>query len=182
MYSRLHPKKGLYRIMEHFLENAKLSENYFIADCEEMLLLQLLMNCPYHCMINTFSLSVLLTCAMKFLLRALHSLPKTMHRKASFALKKYLHRGTLQVPKTESALKELESIHKVLDLYVWLSFRLEDSFPDRELAASQKAICGLLIEEFLERFGWQKQPKRRKLPSRVNSGFLLSKETRQCVK
>lgn len=41
-------------------------------------------------------------------------------------------------------------------------------------------ICRL-IEEFLERFGWQKQPKTRKLPSRVNSGFLLSKETRQYV-
>ncbi|CAK9154410.1 unnamed protein product [Ilex paraguariensis] len=51
--------------------------------------------------------------------------------------------GALQVPKTQTALKELESIHKVLDLYVWLSFRLEDSFPDRELASSQKAICSL---------------------------------------
>jgi hypothetical protein len=34
---------------------------------------------------------------------------------------------------------------QVLDLYVWLSFRLEDSFPDRELAASQKAVCGLWV-------------------------------------
>lgn len=32
---------------------------------------------------------------------------------------------------------------KVLDLYVWLSFRLEESFPDRELASSQKAICSM---------------------------------------
>lgn len=34
---------------------------------------------------------------------------------------------------------------KVLDLYVWLSFRLEDSFPDRQLASSQKAICSLWV-------------------------------------
>lgn len=32
---------------------------------------------------------------------------------------------------------------KVLDLYVWLSYRLEESFPDRELASSQKAVCSM---------------------------------------
>lgn len=53
------------------------------------------------------------------------------------------------MPKSHTALKELESIHKVLDLYVWLSYRLEESFPDRELASSHKAICSMLIEEFL---------------------------------
>lgn len=35
---------------------------------------------------------------------------------------------------------------KVLDLYVWLSYRLEDSFPDRELASSQRAICSLWVK------------------------------------
>lgn len=35
---------------------------------------------------------------------------------------------------------------KVLDLYVWLSFHIEDSFPDRELASSQKAICSMLVQ------------------------------------
>lgn len=35
---------------------------------------------------------------------------------------------------------------KVLDLYVWLSFRLEDSFPDRDLASSQKAICSMWVK------------------------------------
>ena len=93
---------------------------------------------------------------------------------------------------------------KVLDLYVWLSFRLEDSFPDRELASSQKSICSLwvlltnfvatclpcsslayhfslhfrLIEEFLERLGWQK-PKSRKLSRYSAFNSLLSAETRQ---
>lgn len=35
------------------------------------------------------------------------------------------------------------TIEQVLDLYVWLSLRLEDSFPDREVAAAQKSICNL---------------------------------------
>lgn len=37
MYSRLHLNYGIRQILEHFLENSKLSSNYFIADCEEML-------------------------------------------------------------------------------------------------------------------------------------------------
>ncbi|KAI3740522.1 hypothetical protein L2E82_30990 [Cichorium intybus] len=70
---------------------------------------------------------------------------------------------TLQVPKTQAELKELESIHKVLELYVWLRLRLEDSFPDRDLASSQKSICGMLFEEFLERLGFEKPiPKKLK--------------------
>lgn len=81
------------------------------------------------------------------------------------------------MPKTPTALQELESIHKVLELYVWLSFRLEDSFPDRELAASQKAICSMLIEEFLQQYGWQ-TTKSRRLPNRANLS-LLTQHMRQ---
>lgn len=38
---------------------------------------------------------------------------------------------------------------QVLDLYVWLSFRLEESFPDHELAVSQKAICSMCVLVFM---------------------------------
>ncbi|KAK9146618.1 hypothetical protein Sjap_006521 [Stephania japonica] len=36
-YSRLHPTRSFYAILEDFVENAKLSPTYFITDCEEML-------------------------------------------------------------------------------------------------------------------------------------------------
>ncbi|CAK7327093.1 unnamed protein product [Dovyalis caffra] len=175
MYSRLHPKKGLYRIMEHFLENAKLSENYFIADCEEMLKvaavvdeLPISLHDKYLFAISPVDMDD------EIASQGLVQFAQQYAQKGIVRLKEIFTPGTLQVPKTESALKELESIHKVLDLYVWLGFRLEDSFPDRELAASQKSICGLLIEEFLDRFGGQQQPKWRKLKSRFNSGQLGS--------
>ncbi|MQL90752.1 hypothetical protein Taro_023350 [Colocasia esculenta] len=74
-------------------------------------------------------------------------------RKGLVRLREIFTPGTLRVPKSHKALKELESIHKVLDLYVWLSFHWEDSFPDRELASAQKALCSLLIEDFLDGFG-----------------------------
>ncbi|XP_057450238.1 DExH-box ATP-dependent RNA helicase DExH16, mitochondrial isoform X2 [Lotus japonicus] len=37
MYSRLHPKYGFCQVLEHFIDNAKLSENYFIVNCEQVL-------------------------------------------------------------------------------------------------------------------------------------------------
>ncbi|KAI4963200.1 hypothetical protein ZWY2020_016993 [Hordeum vulgare] len=82
-------------------------------------------------------------------------------KKGTVRLKEIFTPGTLRVPTTHNQLQELESVHKVLELYVWLSYRFDDSFPDRELAASQKSICSMLIEEYLERSGWQQQGQRR---------------------
>lgn len=47
---------------------------------------------------------------------------------------------------------------QVLELYVWLSYRFDDSFPDRELAASQKSICSMwaLCSSFSS---WNKKKK-----------------------
>ncbi|GKV19640.1 hypothetical protein SLEP1_g29869 [Rubroshorea leprosula] len=96
-------------------------------------------------------------------------------KKGIVRLREIFTPGTLQVPKTHGKLKELESIHKVLDLYIWLSFRFEDSFPDHELASSQKAACSMLIEEFLERLGWQK-PNARKLSLRSSFSSVFAED------
>ncbi|GAB2210240.1 hypothetical protein Droror1_Dr00015502 [Drosera rotundifolia] len=37
LYSRANPDDGIYQILEHFVQHAKLSSNYFISDCEEIL-------------------------------------------------------------------------------------------------------------------------------------------------
>ncbi|KAJ8768473.1 hypothetical protein K2173_021626 [Erythroxylum novogranatense] len=179
MYSRLHPRKGLYQILEYFLENVKLSQNYFITDGAEML--------KVAAVIDEMPLSLhdkYLFCISPVDMdddissQGLTQFAQSYAKKGIVRLKEIFTPGTLRVPQTENALKELESIHKVLDLYVWLSFRLEESFPDRELAASQKAICSMLIEEFLQGLGWQK-PIANKLPSRSKLSTLLSKDTTQ---
>ncbi|CAH9105125.1 unnamed protein product [Cuscuta europaea] len=157
MYSRLHPKYGLYKILEHFVDNAKLSANYFISDCDVLLRvasiideLPLSLHDKYLFCISPVDVNDDISS------QGLTQFATNYAKKGIVRLREIFTPGTLQVPKTQGALKELESIHKVLDLYVWLSFRLEESFPDRELAASQKAICSLLIEDFLEGLGWQK--------------------------
>ena len=172
MYSRLHPEYGFCQILDHFLGNAKLSSNYFIVNCEQLL--------KVAAVIDEFPLSLhdkYLFCISpadmddEISAQGLTQFAENYAKRGLVRLREIFTPGTLTVPKTPAALKELESIHKVLDLYVWLSFRLEESFPDRELAASQKAICSMLIEEFLERLGWQ-MPMTRRLPSRKMSTSL----------
>ncbi|GMH08455.1 hypothetical protein Nepgr_010295 [Nepenthes gracilis] len=178
MYSRANPSDGLYQILEHFLENAKLSASYFIVDCEEMLKvaavideLPLGLQEKYLFCISPVDMTDDISS------QGLVQFAQNYAKKGVVRLREIFTPGMLQVPKTTTALQELESIHKVLELYVWLSFHLDDSFPDRELAASQKAICSMLIEEFLERLGWQK-PRGRRLSSPIKSS-LLSQSMRQ---
>ncbi|PIA45013.1 hypothetical protein AQUCO_01700518v1 [Aquilegia coerulea] len=175
LYSRLHPTAGLHPILESFLEKARLSPNYFIADCEEMLKvaavideMPLGMHDKYLFCISPVDMNDDISS------QGLTQFAETYAKKGLVRLKEIFTPGTLQVPKTQTGLKELESIHKVLDLYVWLSFRLEEAFPDREVASAQKALCGMLIEEFLERLGWER-PNKRRLHSGSGMQSQLSK-------
>lgn len=179
MHSRFHPTKSLYQMLEHFVDNAKLSSNYFIADCEEMLKvaaivdeLPLGLHDKYLFVISPVDMNNDISS------QGLIQFAQTYAKKGIVRLREIFTPGTLQVPKSHSALKELESIYQVLDLYVWLSFRLEDSFLDRELALSQRAICSMLIEGFLERGGWR-QPMASSVPSRISSNSLLSQSNKQ---
>lgn len=176
LYSRLHPKVSFHQILEEFLEKAKLSPNYFISNCEEMLKvatvideLPLGLQDKYLFCISPVDMNDDISA------QGLIQFAENYAKKGIVRLKEIFTPGTLEVPKSQNALKELESVHKVLELYVWLSFRLEDCFPDRELASSQKAICSLLIEEFLERLGWQKPMARpRSLFARSTRTSLLT--------
>ncbi|XP_004247583.2 ATP-dependent RNA helicase SUV3, mitochondrial isoform X1 [Solanum lycopersicum] len=178
MYSRLHPKHGIHEILEHFMDNAKLSEHYFIANCDELL--------KVAAIIDTLPLSLhdkYLFCISPVEMdddissQGLTQFATNYSNNGLVRLREIFTPGTLKVPTSHTALKELESIHKVLDLYVWLSYRLEESFPDRELASSQKAICSMLIEEFLEGQGWQR-PRTKRLTQKSRSISLISQDTR----
>ncbi|CAN6281415.1 unnamed protein product [Urochloa humidicola] len=162
LYSRLHGTDFFHPILERFLDKAKLSPDYFIAECEDML--------KVAAIVDDFPLGLYdkyLFCISPVDMRddisvqGLVQFAENYARKGIVRLKEIFTPGTLQVPKTHNQLKELESVHKVLELYVWLSFKMEDSFPDREVAASQKSICSMLIEEYLERSGWQPQGRRK---------------------
>ncbi|XP_077247640.1 ATP-dependent RNA helicase isoform X2 [Tasmannia lanceolata] len=179
LYSRLHPTLGFHSMLELFIEKAKLSPNYFMTNCEEML--------KVAAVIDEFPLGLqdkYLFCMSPVDMnddisaQGLIQFAENYSKKGMVRLREIFTPGTLQVPKSQNELKELESIHKVLDLYVWLSYRLEDSFPDREVASAQKAMCSLLIEEFLERLGWQK-PRAEKLSAHSTVRSMLIRDGRQ---
>ncbi|KAG0451127.1 hypothetical protein HPP92_026400 [Vanilla planifolia] len=172
LYSRLHSSNKFFPILEQFLEKAKLSPDYFIADCEQMLKVAAAVDdlpLAFHDK-YTFCMSPV-DMDDDISAQGLIQFAEKYASKGLVRLKEIFTPGTLQVPKSHGALKELESVHKVLDLYVWLSFRMEESFPDRELASSQKAICSLLIEGFLERLGCYRRRK-----ASYNSTTLLQKK------
>ncbi|KFK43741.1 hypothetical protein AALP_AA1G166600 [Arabis alpina] len=150
-YSQAHPKHGLYKILEHFVENAKLSSNYFISNVEDMMKVAALVDelplgleKKYLFVVSPVDINDEISG------HGFTQFAETFAKSGVVRLKEIFDVDKVKVPKTPTELKELESLHKVLDLYVWLGLRLEDSFPDREVAASQKSICNLLIEQFLE--------------------------------
>ncbi|KAH7666209.1 RNA helicase protein [Dioscorea alata] len=160
LYSRLHSTTSLHPKLEKFLEEAKLSPDYFISDAEEMLKVAAVVD-KLHLTLYDKYLFCMSPVDMNDDISAqgLIQFAENYAKKGLVRLREIFTPGSLAVPKTHNELRELESVHEVLDLYVWLSFRLEDSFPDRELASSQKEICSGLIEEFLGRFVWQKPLK-----------------------
>ncbi|GLT78551.1 hypothetical protein SLA2020_500820 [Shorea laevis] len=178
MYSCLHPNSGFYQILEHFLENAKLSENYFISNCEDILKVAALVD-QLPLGLHEKYLFCLSPVDMddEISAQGLTQFAENYAKKGIVRLQEIFTPGALRVPKTYSKMKELESIHQVLDLYIWLSFRFEDSFPDHKLASSQKATCSLLIEDFLERLGCWPKPSARKLSTRSRLNSLFSKDT-----
>ena len=58
-----------------------------------------------------------------------------------------------QAPLTELQLQQLEALHRIYDLYIWLAFRLEGAFPDRALVAQWRAQCANMIQAGLEGLG-----------------------------
>lgn len=162
LYSRLHPNCTFYSVLEHFVENAKLSSNYFIMNCEAILkVAEAIEDLPLGLEERYIFCTSPVEMYDGISAQGLIQFAEEYAKKGLVNLKKVFTPGTLCVPKTQNELKEVESIHKVLGLYIWLSFRLEESFPNRELAYSQKALCGMLIEEYLERLGYRKPDIRR---------------------
>ncbi|KAA3481847.1 DExH-box ATP-dependent RNA helicase DExH16, mitochondrial [Gossypium australe] len=154
-------KSASLTLQEDFIENAKLSQNYFFTNCEEILKVAAIVDeLPLSLQDKYLFCTSPVDMTDEISSQGLTQFAENNAKKCLVRLKEIFSPGSLQVPKTHFALKELESIHKVLELYVWLSFRLDESFPDHELASSQKAICSMLIEEYLERLGFQNPTSR----------------------
>ncbi|KAL7419827.1 RNA helicase [Cryptotrichosporon argae] len=68
-------------------------------------------------------------------------------------------RPYLAPPVLIASIPALESLHKALVLYIWLSFRLDVAFPDRALALKHKERAERVLEACLERLPGLRQKK-----------------------
>lgn len=82
-------------------------------------------------------------------------------KEGSVSLQKIFTPGNIKLPRTQGALIQLESFHKVLELYIWLSLRFKDAFNDYNVALSQKGLCSLIIEEGMKMVGVAKKSNRK---------------------
>ena len=62
-----------------------------------------------------------------------------------------------EIPSTAAQLKSLEALHGVFDLYIWLAFRFEDSFPDRNVVELLRRECSDMIGKGLENISRQRR-------------------------
>ncbi|KMZ66772.1 ATP-dependent RNA helicase, mitochondrial (SUV3) [Zostera marina] len=177
LYSRLHSTMNFLDILEEFLDKAKLSPNYFISDCAYMMKVAVVVDeLPLRLHDKYLFCTSPVDMDDEIVAHGLRQFATNYAKKGLVRLREIFTPGTVKVPGSHKELKDLESVHKVLDLYVWLSFRMEMAFPDRALATTQKEICNVLIEEFLERLGWQRPRRRtRVITSESTKGLPPSK-------
>nr|XP_022336779.1 ATP-dependent RNA helicase SUV3 homolog, mitochondrial-like [Crassostrea virginica] len=57
------------------------------------------------------------------------------------------------LPKTIKSLAKLEEVHEIMDMYLWLSFRFEEIFCDRETVRGVQKQLEVVIEEGVEKLG-----------------------------
>lgn len=56
-------------------------------------------------------------------------------------------------PRSAADMEAMEAAHRVVDLFIWLSFRLAHGFESRERAEAVRAALGARIEEGLAALG-----------------------------
>ncbi|BEJ14973.1 hypothetical protein CspHIS471_0407400 [Cutaneotrichosporon sp. HIS471] len=84
-----------------------------------------------------------------------------------------VYRPYLVPPITIAAIPLLESLHKALVLYIWLSFRFHLAFPDRELAAAYKERTEHALEICLERMPGVRQKTREERTGEMDGEHAL---------
>lgn len=94
------------------------------------------------------------------LLRTLKTVEETLAALPPLPPTLGIYRQYLAPPITIAAIPLLESLHKALVVYIWLSFRLELGFPDRQLASEYKARTEKVLDICLERMPGLRQRTR----------------------
>ncbi|KAK9917692.1 hypothetical protein WJX75_007248 [Coccomyxa subellipsoidea] len=151
LFAEQHEDMNLADAIEQFAERATLSDHFFFSDYEAMHKLALMLRHLPLPMRDAYTFAIS---------PADPDDPIISSALLSFATA-YCQRGTANVAlaqsvpvrpaRNEAELASLEAAYAVLDLYVWLSHRMEDGFPGRAAALQQRSAIAALVEEALPR-------------------------------
>lgn len=73
-------------------------------------------------------------------------------------------------PRTADALGDVEIKAKIIDLYLWLSFRFEETFVEKDLALELKARVLELVEQGLVNTTYNREEKKTRWGSGAGNG------------
>ncbi|EFJ16330.1 hypothetical protein SELMODRAFT_114130 [Selaginella moellendorffii] len=142
LYCTFYPNFPFSAILEKFIATVTLSSMFFLCDSSNLLAIARMLDDIPLPMDSRF---LFCTCPVdkdnRIIMGALLEFARNYAVNRNVPLKRLLTPATMRVPSTQKDLAELESLHKVLDMYIWLSYRLEDAFVDRESAITQKHLC-----------------------------------------
>lgn len=78
----------------------------------------------------------------------------------------------------EEYLREIETLHKAIGLYLWLSYRIPGAFPSQALAFHIKEMVEKKIDECLDSTEWDAAQRERRRQKRLKLAEAASKESR----
>eukprot|EP00884_Botryococcus_braunii_P009866 jgi/Botrbrau1/18881/Bobra.177_2s0040.1 len=134
--------------LEEFVESASLAEHYFMADCEAMLrIARLLDHLPLSlkeryqfCQAPADASEPAIASALLGFARA-------------YCYRRKVTPDKLRLPATtgsgEEVLRQLETLYAILEIYIWLALRFEDSFHSLERVEEMRSGCAEAIQEAL---------------------------------
>eukprot|EP00898_Chlorokybus_atmophyticus_P007868 jgi/Chlat1/8082/Chrsp75S07542 len=153
LYSAQHPGDSFVKALGSFIESAKLSSLYFMRNCDDiMTIAHMLDELPLTLHDRfTFCISpvdtddaICVSSLMQVVCERLSARWRSAHASRIHA---GLDASAAHAKRTPTA--RIPSSGMVYDLYSWLSFRLPHAFVDVDIAAEQRALCGMLIEQAL---------------------------------
>ncbi|CAM6091766.1 unnamed protein product [Calypogeia fissa] len=177
LYSTLHPDMTFAEILEDFMLKARLSPDYFMCNCESMMVVaEMIQNLPLPLQDRFLFCICPVDIKDEISMGALVQFASEYAKEGSVSLQKIFTPGNIKLPRTQGALIQLESFHKVLELYIWLSLRFKDAFNDYHLALSQKELCSLIIEEGMKMVGVAKKSNRKHIRKQTSILTKLAME------
>uniref|UniRef100_A0A4X2L514 ATP-dependent RNA helicase SUPV3L1, mitochondrial n=1 Tax=Vombatus ursinus TaxID=29139 RepID=A0A4X2L514_VOMUR len=142
------PDTTLANLIDIFVDFSQVDGQYFVCNMDDFKFsADLIQHIPLSLRVRYVFCTAPINKKQPFVCSSLLQFARQFSRNEplTFAWIRRYTRWPLQPPKNIKDLVELEAVHDVLDLYLWLSYRFVDMFPDASLVRDlQKELDGII--------------------------------------